>query len=217
MAANLGYEKEYHDFFHKHLLTDEKYYKFRAKYSNENYWPYFDLDGKVLEFGIGLGQNVYFNRHRAFGVDISKFCASKCADREIEVLEDISSVKAASVSGVLCSHCLEHLENPAFFLREFLRVLKPGGKLVLLLPVEGQDIKRFEKSPTQHLFAWNFQTIGELLSLVGFNVRFGKFNYATGFSKFYRLPYGLANYMIRTVGLLADTKEMVVIAEKPRK
>jgi len=215
MENKLGYEKEYHNFFHRHLLDSESYYKFRARYASEMYWHHFSLDGKVMEFGIGLGQNVYSNRHRAFGVDISKFCASKCAERKIEVLDDVSKVKSSSVSGVLCCHCLEHLENPAFFLKEFFRVLKPHGRLVLMLPVENQEIGVFKPSRTQHLFAWNFQTIGDLLHSVGFDIKVGRFNYATGFSKFYKLPYPVAVYFIRAFGMLTDTKELVVVAEKP--
>ena len=215
MEKKLGYEREYHGFFHKHLLNSESYYKFRARYANEMYWHYFGDDGRVMEFGIGLGQNVYFNRHRAFGVDISKFCASRCAERGIGVLDDVGKVKSSSVSGVLCCHCLEHLENPASFLREFFRVLKHKGRLVLLLPVESHRIGSFRPSPTQHLFAWNFQTIGDLLSSVGFDVKVGRFNYATGFSRFYKLPYPVAAYFIRALGLLTGTREMMVVAEKP--
>ncbi len=215
MDKSLGYEKEYHDFFHRSLLNSNRYYGFRARYANEFYWKYFDLDGEVIEFGIGLGQNVFLNKHRAFGIDISDFCIDKCAERGIRVMKDITKLKSNNFSGVLCCHCLEHLENPAFFLKEFFRVLRHRGKLVLLLPVENHGLSAFKPSPTQHLFAWNFQTIGDLLHLVGFKVSVGKFNYATGFSKLYKLPFPLAVYLIRAMGMIMDTKELVVVAEKP--
>ncbi|MFH1332878.1 MAG: class I SAM-dependent methyltransferase [archaeon] len=215
MAEKLGYEKDYHSFFHKHLLNDERYYMFRAKYADEFYWPYFYLDGGVMEFGVGLGQNISMNKDRAFGVDISDFCARNCAERGIRVIKDINKVKSSSLSGVLCCHCLEHLENPALYLKEFFRVLERGGRLVLLLPVEPNNVSKFRPSPTQHLFAWNFQTIGDLLTGVGFRVKVGKFNYATGFLRFYNLPFSVAVYFIKTLGMLTDTKELLVVAEKP--
>ncbi len=215
MGEKLGYEKDYHSFFHKHLLNDERYYIFRARYAAKFYWPFFHLSGDVMEFGVGLGQNICLSKDRAFGVDISDFCIANCAERGIKVLKDVGKVKSGSLSGVLCCHCLEHLENPIFYLKEFFRVLEPGGRIVLLLPVEPQKVRDFKPSPTQHLFAWNLQTIGDLLTLVGFKVKLGKFNYATGFSKFYRLPFGLAVYLIKTLGVLTDTKELLVVAEKP--
>ncbi len=216
MVGKVGYEELYHSFFHRHLLRSERYYRFRARYSARFYLKYFDLNADFMEFGVGLGQNIFFARNMAFGIDISDFCIKKCASRGIKVLKDIKQVKSNSLSGVLCCHCLEHLDNPAGYLKEFFRVLRPNGKLVLLLPVESHDMKPFRPSPTQHLFAWNLQTIGDLLQHVGFKFRFGKFNYATGFSRFYKLPFPLATYLIKAVGMIADTKELLVVVKKPQ-
>lgn len=214
MKKNLGYEQEYHDLFHKHLLNNEGYYLFRARYARKFYWKFFGPQDKVMEFGVGLGQNIFLNRDRAFGVDISNFCARQCANRGIKVVKDITKVKSDSLSGVLCCHCLEHLDSPDLFLREFFRVLKLGGRLVLLLPVEEHEVGGFMPSATQHLFAWNFQTIGNLLHKAGFKVRLGRFNYATGFSRFYDLPFPVAVYLIKVLGFLTDTRELLVVADK---
>lgn len=39
-----------------------------------------------------------------------------------------------SFDSVLCNQVLEHVFNPDFFLREIVRVLKPGGRLLLTAP-----------------------------------------------------------------------------------
>jgi len=48
----------------------------------------------------------------------------------------LQGVPDASLDFVHSSHCLEHLIDPADALRNWLRVLKPGGHLVMLVPDE---------------------------------------------------------------------------------
>jgi SAM-dependent methyltransferase len=44
-----------------------------------------------------------------------------------------------SIDGVLCTQVLEHVADPEAFLSEISRVLKPGGGLVLSLPLTWQE------------------------------------------------------------------------------
>lgn len=48
----------------------------------------------------------------------------------------LAGVPDASLDFVHSSHCLEHLVDPAEALRHWLRVLRPGGHLVMLVPDE---------------------------------------------------------------------------------
>jgi SAM-dependent methyltransferase len=48
----------------------------------------------------------------------------------------LATVADASYDFVHSSHCLEHLHNPVESLQHWLRVLKPGGHLVALVPDE---------------------------------------------------------------------------------
>ena len=47
-----------------------------------------------------------------------------------------------SVDAIVCSDVLEHLENPARMLREFARVLRPGGTAVVSLPNAFNAVER---------------------------------------------------------------------------
>ncbi|MDG1943862.1 MAG: methyltransferase domain-containing protein [Halioglobus sp.] len=47
---------------------------------------------------------------------------------------DLSGIESASYDFVLSSHCIEHLANPFQGLAEWIRVLKPGGLMVLVFP-----------------------------------------------------------------------------------
>lgn len=212
----LNYEAEYHGFFHNRLLNNRKYYLFRAIYADKEYWKYFKntSEGRFIEFGCGIGQNIFLHRKNAEGIDISEFCIKKCKSYEINASKSIEEIKNGSIDGVLCCHVLEHLENPAHYLREFLRILKPQGRLLLVLPVN-QTHKAIHPDPRAgHLYAWNVPTIWALLEHAGFKVVSAKFNHSAGFSRFYRLPLILALPALSLLGWILGRKEIVIVAEK---
>ena len=54
--------------------------------------------------------------------------------RHVAEASDLSPIPDASYDFVLASHVLEHIANPLRALREWSRVLKPGGALVVIVP-----------------------------------------------------------------------------------
>lgn len=56
--------------------------------------------------------------------------------RRIDLVSDITNIPApdASFDAILCSEVLEHVPEPTHALDEFLRLLRPGGKLILTAP-----------------------------------------------------------------------------------
>jgi 2-polyprenyl-3-methyl-5-hydroxy-6-metoxy-1,4-benzoquinol methylase len=75
---------------------------------------------------------------------------------DVDLERELLPRPAASYDAVLATEILEHLWNPAFFLGELLRVLRPGGSLVLSTPnlVDLRNRLRMlaGRSPQQHLF-----------------------------------------------------------------
>ena len=89
---------------------------------------------------------------------------------------------------------IEHVENPAMFFREFHRILKPHGHLIVSTPnatslknilynlsyrkkqKQKQIIKEISDEPLgtgtqiEHIYNWDFQTLVRLLDRCGFNV-----------------------------------------------
>ncbi len=57
-------------------------------------------------------------------------------DREDGDAQRMDGVPDAAFDFVHSSHCLEHLHDPAEALRHWLRVLRPGGHMVVLVPDE---------------------------------------------------------------------------------
>ena len=204
------YEKGYHRIVHKNLLENRKYYLFRAKLS-KRYWKY--LNGNVLEFGCGLGQNIFLNKDRSVGVEVSEFCIKECEKRGIKVFNDIRKIKN-KVNGVLCVHVLEHLRNPDGILGDFNKALEDNGVLVLVLPESEKNkiYKDFKPDIGKHLFGWNFNHINELLYANGFKIMKNEFNYGYGYSVFYKFLLG--DKLVKLFGILMRRREMIIVARK---
>jgi SAM-dependent methyltransferase len=103
---------------------------------------YVTLEGaRLLDIGCGLGAYVRaFSRYsdRAYGLDID------AARVETGVEEGLTGLVAgiseslpfadASFDGILLNEVLEHVNNDRETVREALRVLKPGGRIVIFVP-----------------------------------------------------------------------------------
>ena len=67
---------------------------------------------------------------------------------------DLSEIGDASYDAVLASHVIEHLANPLAALREWARVLRPDGRVVVVAPHrEGTFDHRRPVTPLTHLVA----------------------------------------------------------------
>lgn len=67
--------------------------------------------------------------------------------------EDLGPINDESLDFVIANHLLEHLEQPIRALKEFQRVLKPGGVLYMALPDRRLTFdRRREPTTNEHLF-----------------------------------------------------------------
>jgi predicted SAM-dependent methyltransferase len=85
---------------------------------------------------------------RALGVDLDRI-------PEIDVVDDAGTLATfadGSLDFVIANHVLEHLEDPIAGLENFLRVLRPGGTLLLTLPDARHTFDaRRERTTVEHL------------------------------------------------------------------
>jgi len=86
--------------------------------------------------GLDLGSGVYKAFNHFIGVDSGKqYGGSRVADINC-LCDELDLFATDSLDFVFSSHLLEHLIDPGKALREWMRVIKPGGYLVLYLPDE---------------------------------------------------------------------------------
>ncbi|MFK7945740.1 MAG: methyltransferase domain-containing protein [Paracoccaceae bacterium] len=124
-------------------------FKRRAAFFSDRIVPHLDLEGAWLDAGCGSG---YFARMLAergsdvTGVDAATgmIGAAEALSRthserdhtDFSVIETIEQLpyEDESFDGIVCLSVLEYLPEPAAAMREFARVLKPGGQVVISLP-----------------------------------------------------------------------------------
>ena len=96
--------------------------------------PY--LRGRGIDIGAGsfkvLPQAISVDN----GCDNVMFGIPFSPDVKVSTAEDMTIFGSQSMDFVYSSHLLEHLENPDKALKEWWRLVKPGGVLVLYLPHE---------------------------------------------------------------------------------
>lgn len=105
-----------------------------------------DHFSRVIEVGAGSGVHLAYVRH---GFDeyimtdlnppmLDKIAPSERAGCVLTAREDASSLSFADASfdRLIATHVLEHLVSPHEVLREWARVLKPGGTMTLVLPCD---------------------------------------------------------------------------------
>lgn len=149
-------------------------------------------DGPMLDAGCGTGLNLRHLPKGSTGIDINP--------RNVELLRtrlpshpvvegDIEAMPFTdgSFGTVLCTEVLEHVPDPAAAIREFHRVLRPGGVLIGSVPARSAIWKlRFLSSTCPHsepfhneylphevremLTGWTVLRLG--YSLLRFNVMF---------------------------------------------
>lgn len=158
--------------------------------------PYIQLSDVVFEMGVGAGWNLGALRcARRIGCDAATFLSAQLAALSIEFVPDLHAVPDNVANVAICHQTLEHLTNPAETLQQLRRVLKQNGLLILHVPWErGRRYARYRvDEPNHHLFNWNAQNLGNLVSVVGYKIesvvvrKYGYDRFAANFAFRYHL------------------------------
>jgi len=93
---------------------------------------------ELVEYTNGRGLDLGCGQFKAFphfiGVDNGHHWGMKGVDVHVDTCEDLSLFATQSMDFVFSSHLLEHIVNYKSALKEWLRVIKPNGYLILYLP-----------------------------------------------------------------------------------
>jgi len=130
------------------------------------------LDMQVLDYGAGTGVVTAAFKNAAC-YDVAEYSRNLLRARGRHVYNHPDDIPRGIFDVVLCSHSLEHYEDPKRVLESFRAYVRLGGYLVLILPIENDFSPRIVPDSNQHLYCWNFQSISNLLRVCGWSVDFG--------------------------------------------
>tara|TARA_B100000519_G_scaffold198884_1_gene209152 strand:+ start:115 stop:852 length:738 start_codon:yes stop_codon:yes gene_type:complete len=105
-------------------------------------WQDLDKNYRVLDIGCSTGKFVKealkLSSANIFGIDISETAVKECEKNGLENIYLMSGDKTTfddnSFDIVIASDCLEHMENDSKTLKEWNRIIKPNGKLIIFVP-----------------------------------------------------------------------------------
>lgn len=142
-----------------------------AELNRWKFAPHIRPGDAVVDFGCGTGGLLLgLDAASKVGVEVSEPARREASERGLEVVASIADLPDASADVAISNHALEHALAPLHELRELRRVLRPGGRLVLWLPLDDWRAQRRPRAgdPDHHLYGWTPQLLANLLDEAGF-------------------------------------------------
>lgn len=140
---------------------------------------------RLVEIGCGRGEFLAAFRDcglEVSGIDREESAMAMLPDADIavcDVTKDVLPYADNSIDVVYHKSVIEHVYDPMPLMQETLRVLKPGGKVVILTPDWHTQMSVFYEDFT-HSRPFDRTALGDLLRIAGLDASFSEI--------FYQLP-----------------------------
>ena len=92
---------------------------------------------------VNFGTETFFGNFKAGNT--YRYQKGKTGKQYISEATELNSIADNSYDFILSSHSLEHTANPIKALKEWVRILKPDGKIVIILPDKRHTFDHYRK------------------------------------------------------------------------
>ncbi|CAM1381209.1 hypothetical protein FF3_01950 [Fretibacterium fastidiosum] len=173
---------------------DEKYFDWQRDIGSFGGWAnrtkfesYISPGDRVLDFGGGGGYLMaQINCAEKRIVEINASAREQAKAMGIEGYAKSAEVADAWADVIISNNALEHTDYPLKELEELHRVLRPGGKIIFVVPCSNYTYAYKANDINQHLYSWSPMDIGNLFTRAGFHVLESK-PYRHKWPPYYRL------------------------------
>jgi SAM-dependent methyltransferase len=205
-----------------YLARNQKLMDFHAVLTTGHFQPYIVPGDSVVDFGCGVGAVLAgLDAERKLGVEINESARAAAAARGVQTVGSTDELPDASADVVISHHALEHTAEPLRELRGLRRVLRPGGRLILWLPLDDwRTQRRPAEDHNHHLYAWTPLLLGNLLAEAGFEVQESRIVTYTWPPRIYRqlwrlLPRPAFDLFARACAVLLRRRQLMAVAVRP--
>jgi 2-polyprenyl-3-methyl-5-hydroxy-6-metoxy-1,4-benzoquinol methylase len=171
------------------IAGDESLYRCLEQFDwnyKQDKWEYdtalsFILSGnKVLDVGCGEGNFLVKARTRGAtvsGIELNKQAAQIARSKDIHIYEELlDSHQPNEPYDVITSfQVLEHIADPLSFIQSCVKVLRPGGTLVIGVPNNDSflrlDPDNWLNQPPHHMGMWNRKSLTALAQITDLDVK----------------------------------------------
>lgn len=224
-SSKLGVSKHYTG------EAGERYFEYQktigrasAQIEVRKFRPFVSASDVVLDFGCGTGAILnQLQASQKIGIEPNPAARAFTAEHfpDVRSFPSIEDVSNETISVAISNHCLEHVPHPTEVLRHILRVLKPGGRLVVYLPIDDWRTQRhYEASDiNHHLHTWTPLLFGHTLADAGFtDIETGVVTHALPprFATLYKMfPMPIFSFTCYCMAIVAKRRQLCATARRP--
>jgi SAM-dependent methyltransferase len=157
---------------------NDNYFDWQAPHGEFGGWAshgmfkgYISSQDDVLDFGCGGGYLLkMIDCKRKLGVEINPKAAEMARTNGIEVYQSVDDVPDECLDVIISNNALEHTLQPLEELKSLYRKLRPGGRIIFVVPSETILFRYQPNDINHHLYSWSPMCIGNLFAEAGFQV-----------------------------------------------